>query len=63
MGHLDNGIPIKPYLGDPDDMELYELVDVLKDLAHAEDVRPILKKKYLLTELYSETLHRRSFDV
>ncbi|KAF4656906.1 Iron-sulfur clusters incorporation protein [Perkinsus olseni] len=41
----DNGILIKPYDGDPDDRELYDLIDFLKAAAVSqEDLRDFIKK-------------------
>ncbi|EER10743.1 conserved hypothetical protein [Perkinsus marinus ATCC 50983] len=41
----DNGVLIKPYDGDPDDRELYDLIDFLKAAAVSqEDLRDFIKK-------------------
>jgi len=42
----DNGIPIPPFLGDPNDNSLQNLLSVLSALSDAHDVRPLLTTRY-----------------
>jgi Dullard-like phosphatase family protein len=50
---LDNGYPILPYFDDPEDGELAHVVDYLRLLKDAEDVRPINADKFKLKYLAS----------
>lgn len=43
---VNNGIPIKSWFGDPSDSALMSLLSFLETLVDAEDVRPIIAKKF-----------------
>ncbi|GAB2287631.1 hypothetical protein Dimus_022003 [Dionaea muscipula] len=43
---MNNGIPIKSWFHDPSDSELISLIPFLEILADADDVRPIIAKKF-----------------
>ncbi|KAK6934100.1 FCP1 homology domain [Dillenia turbinata] len=43
---VDNGIPIKSWFDDPSDCELISLIPFLETLADADDVRPIIAKRF-----------------
>ncbi|KAL1829601.1 uncharacterized protein LOC108210191 [Daucus carota subsp. sativus] len=43
---VNNGIPIKSWFGDPSDSALISLLSFLETLVDAEDVRPIIAKKF-----------------
>jgi TFIIF-interacting CTD phosphatase-like protein len=43
---VNNAIPIKTWSSDPYDVSLPELIPFLETLAVAEDVRPIIAKKF-----------------
>ncbi|KAL5785027.1 hypothetical protein ACOSQ2_007419 [Xanthoceras sorbifolium] len=43
---VDNGIPIESWFGDPSDSALLSLLLFLETLVGADDVRPIIKKKF-----------------
>ncbi|XP_058082727.1 uncharacterized protein LOC131230775 isoform X2 [Magnolia sinica] len=43
---VDNGIPIQSWFGDPSDSALVSLLPFLETLAGADDVRPIIAKKF-----------------
>ena len=47
---IDNGIPITSWFDDKTDTALKELIPFLQELVKAEDVRPVLRKKYKLKE-------------
>ncbi|MES1905867.1 MAG: hypothetical protein MHPSP_003211, partial [Paramarteilia canceri] len=49
--HLDNGIPIKSWYDDSNDMELLKLLPFLDTLSQCADVRPEIKYKYGATAL------------
>jgi CTD small phosphatase-like protein 2 len=49
----ENGVPIKSWYDDGEDMELLRLLPFLEDLAHVDDVRPHLGRKYGLKDLVS----------
>ena len=48
---LENGVPIKSWYDDAEDMELLRLLPFLEELAHVDDVRPHLGDKYGLKDL------------
>jgi CTD small phosphatase-like protein 2 len=48
---LENGVPIKSWYDDEQDVELLRLVPFLEKLAHVDDVRPHLGDKYGLKDL------------
>uniref|UniRef100_A0A7N0RF91 FCP1 homology domain-containing protein n=2 Tax=Kalanchoe fedtschenkoi TaxID=63787 RepID=A0A7N0RF91_KALFE len=43
---VNNGIPIKSWFDDPSDRELLSLLPLLESIVDAEDVRPIIAKKF-----------------
>ncbi|XP_074579616.1 uncharacterized protein LOC141836106 [Curcuma longa] len=43
---VNNGIPIKSWFDDPSDLALVQLLPFLESLVDAEDVRPIIAKKF-----------------
>ncbi|KAL9666319.1 hypothetical protein QQ045_000647 [Rhodiola kirilowii] len=43
---VNNGIPIKSWFNDPSDRELITLLPLLETIVDAEDVRPIIAKKF-----------------
>ncbi|GJZ50390.1 HAD-like domain protein [Tanacetum coccineum] len=43
---VNNGIPIKSWFSDPSDCALISLLPFLETLADAEDVRPIIAKRF-----------------
>ncbi|WOK96627.1 hypothetical protein Cni_G05334 [Canna indica] len=47
---LDNGIPIVSWFDNPDDRELLTLLPFLESLVGANDVRPLISKKFNLRE-------------
>lgn len=51
---LDNGIPIISWHDDPYDRELYNLIDYMKVLAEAEDVRLINRDTFHLGTFYED---------
>lgn len=48
---LDNGIPILPWTGDPEDKELRELAAYLGKLSLAEDVRAVNRETFKLQSI------------
>jgi len=42
--HIDNGIPIRSWIGDKMDRELLDLIPFLKCLVEVPDVRPVLRE-------------------
>ena len=46
----DNGIPIRSYFDAKDDCELRKLLPFLQRLAQADDVRPLLRQRYKVSE-------------
>lgn len=53
---LDNGIPILSWEDDRGDRELFNLIDYLKVLAQAEDVRVVNRKTFELRRFYGDYL-------
>lgn len=47
---VNNGIPINSWFGDPLDEALVQLLPFLENLVDAEDVRPIIAKKFCNSE-------------
>lgn len=43
---LENGVPIKDYFGDPEDLQLLVLKDYLMALRSTDDVRPKIKSHF-----------------
>lgn len=43
---VNNGIPIQSWFDDPSDSALISLLPFLETLAEAEDVRPLIAKKF-----------------
>eukprot|EP00742_Colponemidia_sp_Colp-10_P005557 GILJ01005940.1.p1 GENE.GILJ01005940.1~~GILJ01005940.1.p1 ORF type:complete len:335 (-),score=24.14 GILJ01005940.1:30-1034(-) len=48
---LENGLPVKTWIEDPDDTELLMLIPFLKAIATSEDVRPVLREVFQLFKL------------
>ena len=48
--NLDNGIPIKAFLGDQNDEELLFMVTYLEEIFEVPDVRPHINKTFRLQE-------------
>ena len=57
--HLDNGIHIPSFIGSKTDMELMNVIPLLKHIANAEDITLELKKRIKLTELYKSYLNSK----
>lgn len=53
---LDNGVPIIGWYEDPQDRELYNLVDYLRSATLAEDIRPVNKETFHLYRFYEDYL-------
>lgn len=53
---LDNGVPIIAWYEDPQDRELYNLVDYLRSVTLAEDIRPVNKETFHLYRFYEDYL-------
>ena len=47
---VDNGVPIESWFDDQSDRQLLKLMPLLARLAQAQDVRPVLRKKFALEE-------------
>ena len=47
---MDNGIPIKSWFDDPSDRALISLLPFLETLVDADDVRPIIAKRFGVKE-------------
>lgn len=47
---VDNGIPIESWYDDDQDTELLQLLPLLKRLADADDVRPVLRECFRMRE-------------
>ncbi|KAK9104151.1 hypothetical protein Scep_020995 [Stephania cephalantha] len=54
---LDNGVPIESWFDDPSDQELLQLFPFLESLIGADDVRPLIAKKYNLRERVAAAVH------
>ena len=52
--HLDNGIPIISWYGDPYDRELFKLMDYVKILADVQDVRELNKQAFHMKTFYED---------
>lgn len=48
---VDNGIPIESWFDDPTDTELLKLIQFLKTIQSAKDVRPHVRRKFRLWDL------------
>ncbi|KAL5772049.1 hypothetical protein ACOSQ2_011973 [Xanthoceras sorbifolium] len=53
---VNNGIPIKSWFDDPSDCSLISLLPFLESLADAEDVRPIIAKRFACSVSFSSQL-------
>jgi CTD small phosphatase-like protein 2 len=53
---LDNGVPIIAWYEDPRDRELYNLVDYLRSVTLAEDIRPVNRETFHLYRFYDDYL-------
>jgi CTD small phosphatase-like protein 2 len=51
---LENGIPIISWHNDPHDRELFNLIDYLKVLANAEDVRDVNREVFRMNSFYQD---------
>lgn len=51
---LDNGVPIISWHDDPYDRELYNLIDYMKVLAEAEDIRVVNRDTFHLSTFYED---------
>jgi carboxy-terminal domain RNA polymerase II polypeptide A small phosphatase len=48
-----NGVPCRPFAGDPHDCQLLEvLLPILESLATASDIRPLLCDKFQMTSWF-----------
>lgn len=47
---VDNGIPIESWFDDRSDQELLSLIPFLETLVEAQDVRPLIARKFNLRE-------------
>lgn len=47
---VDNGIPIESWFDDRSDQELLSLIPFLETLVEAQDVRPLIARKFKLRE-------------
>lgn len=56
---LDNGIPIQSFFCDAEDTELLKLIPFLRVLKDMEDVRPVIRKTFKLTEIVHGAAARR----
>ena len=54
---IDNGIPIISWHDDPYDRELFNLMDYMKGLAVADDVREINRKTFRLKTFYHDYIN------
>lgn len=50
MNHLDNGVPISAFFGDPADRGLSSVLPLLRALADADDVRPVIRDRFKMRE-------------
>ena len=51
---LENGIPIISWHNDPHDRELFNLIDYLKVLANAEDIRDVNREVFRMNSFYQD---------
>ena len=51
MMQLDNLIPIKPFLGECNDIELINITSFLKSIQKYKDVRVPIKERYMLSSI------------
>jgi CTD small phosphatase-like protein 2 len=61
---LDNGVPIISWYSDPNDRELWNLIDYLKLLNIVKDVRQVNRHTFRLNSYYEDfqNEHRTNFD-
>jgi CTD small phosphatase-like protein 2 len=52
---VDNGVPIESWFDDRSDTELLKLTRFLETIQRATDVRPIVREKFRLYKLVSES--------
>jgi Dullard-like phosphatase family protein len=57
MSQLDNGMPIRSFVGNQDDYELLEILKNLSGMWDCNDVRKFLRQRYCLSQLYSKIIH------
>ena len=57
---LDNGIPIISWHNDPNDRELYNLIDYMKVLQASDDIREVNRRIFKLSTFVDE--HRAQFE-
>ena len=57
---VDNGVPIESWFDDQSDRQLLKLMPLLARLAQAQDVRPVLRKKFALEERIERAGERTS---
>ncbi|KAI6198304.1 Protein-serine/threonine phosphatase [Aphelenchoides fujianensis] len=50
--HCENAIPIKTWYDDPHDSELFDLLPLLEELAHTDDIFPVLRRTFMGNNLY-----------
>ena len=53
---MTNGIPIESWYDDADDQNLMDLLPLLRSLAAADDVRPLLMEEFQLEQKIAEAL-------
>jgi CTD small phosphatase-like protein 2 len=54
---IDNGIPIISWHDDPFDKELYNLIDYMKGLVVAHDVRDVNRQTFRLRTFYTDYIN------